>query len=101
MHLMRRGLRTNRALEVDVAQTAGEEEADFHGALVGIPDAHAVVSNHSAHSMVTCLVPLLLAQLQHLSPWEPNGSGHQRIRMPDELDIKQFGNDAIWIQIQI
>lgn len=58
--------RTHWAVEVDIAEAAGEEEAKLHGGLVGVPDAHAVVSHNRAHGMVARVVPLLLAQLQHL-----------------------------------
>ena len=58
--------RTDRAVQVHVAQAAGEEEAELHGGLVSVPDAHAIVGDHGAHGVVACIVPLLLAQLQHL-----------------------------------
>ncbi len=57
---------THRPVQVHIAQAAGEEQAKLHGSLVSVPDAHAVVGDHSAHGVVARVVPLLLAQLQHL-----------------------------------
>ena len=57
---------THRAVQVDIAQAAGEEEAKLHRGLVSVPDAHAVVGHHRAHGVVARVVPLLLAQLEHL-----------------------------------
>ena len=50
------------------------------------PDAHAVVGDHSAHGVVSSLLPLLLAQLQHLLQLLPQVAvslRHQR--QPPEL----------------
>jgi hypothetical protein len=60
-------LRTDRALQVDVAEAAGEEQPDLHVALVDVPDAHPVVSHHGAHRVVACVVEFLLAQLEDLA----------------------------------
>ena len=58
--------RTNRALKVNIAQAAGEQKASLHAGLVGVPDAHAVVCNHSTHGMVSRFIPFLFRQLQQL-----------------------------------
>lgn len=72
---------TNRSVQVHIPQAAGEQQAHFHVGLVSIPDAHPVVCHHGAHCMVPCIIPLLLAQLQHLLqllPQVPIGLCHQR-----------------------
>ena len=59
-------LLTHRTIQVHIPQPASKQQANFHIGLICIPDAHAVVGYDCPHGMVTCIVPLLLAQLQHL-----------------------------------